>query len=107
VQEAEAEAAIKPKFLKKTVRGFAEGEGPRAVHEPVHYNQKFSRFIEDSLYVCADNPPQFPHLVESYFQENLLRRFQMIKYLKAEIRREQIKNDVKRRLLQDQKTKND
>jgi hypothetical protein len=31
----------------------------------------------------------------------------MIKYLKAEIRREKIKNEVKRRLIQDQKTKND
>lgn len=93
--------------MKKTVRGFAEGSGPSAVHDPRNYNQKFSKFIEDSLYACADDPPQFPVLVENYFQENLLRRFNMIKYLKAEIRREKAKNEVKRRLLQDQKMKND
>lgn len=93
--------------MHKQVRGFAEGKGPRCFHEPKNYNQRFSQFIEDSLYECEDRPTNFPHLVESYFQENLLRRFNMIKFLKAEIRREKMKNEVKRRLIQDQKTKND
>jgi hypothetical protein len=87
--------------MKKTVRCFAEGKGPSAVHNPKHYNQKFSKFVEDSLYECESTPTEFPYLVESYFQENLLRRFNMISYLKAEIRREQIKNDCRRRLVQD------
>ena len=99
VQEAVAEARIKPKFMHKQVRGFAEGKGPRCFHEPQNYNQRFSQYIEDSLYECEDRPTNFPLFVESYFQENLLRRFNMIKYLKAEIRREKMKNEVKRRLL--------
>ena len=93
--------------MHKIHRGFAEGKGPSSVHDPKHYNQKFSSFIEDSLYECEDRPTRFPHLVENYFQENLLRRFNFINYIKAEIRREKLKNDIKRKLMEDQKAKNE
>jgi hypothetical protein len=37
VQEAEAEARARPKYMKKTVRGFADGKGPSSVHQPRFY----------------------------------------------------------------------
>ena len=93
--------------MKKTIKGFPEGKGPRSVHEPRFYHQHFSKFVEEALYQCEGNPTHFPHLVEGYFEENLMRRFNMIKYLKAEIRREKAKNELKRSLIQEQKTKNE
>lgn len=47
----------------------------------------------------------FPPMVEGYFKENLLKRYNLIRYLKAEIRREKAKNAMKRRVLDDQKSK--
>ena len=44
-------------------------------------------------------------MVEDYFKENLLKRYNLIRYLKAEIRREKNKNAAKRRLIEDQKSK--
>ena len=38
-------------------------------------------------------------MVETYFQENLLKRYNLIRYLKAEIRQEKIKNAMKRKIL--------
>lgn len=44
-------------------------------------------------------------MVEGYFKENLLKRYNLIRYLKAEIRREKAKNELKRKLIEDQKSK--
>lgn len=44
-------------------------------------------------------------MVEYYFKENLLKRYNLIRYLKAEIRREKAKNAMKRKLIEDQKSK--
>ena len=43
----------------------------------------------------------FPPLVEGYFKENLLKRYNLIRYLKAEIRREKVKNSMKQKLIED------
>ena len=105
VQEAEANATAKPKFMHKVVRGFAAGKGPSAVHNPKNYNQKLTNFIEDALYESEERPQKFPLLIETYYQENLLKRFNLIKYLKAEIRKEKAKNFVKRKIMEEQKSK--
>jgi len=44
-------------------------------------------------------------MVEGYFKENLLKRYNLIRYLKAEIKREKAKNALKRKLIEDQKSK--
>ena len=74
--------------MHKIIRGFPAGRGPSSVQNPKNYNQKLTNFIEESLFESEDRPHRFPLLVETYFQENLLKRFNLIKYLKAEIRRE-------------------
>ena len=38
MQEAEALAMTKPRFLHKTVRGYPEAKGPTDVNNPKHYN---------------------------------------------------------------------
>jgi len=40
-------------------------------------------------------------MVEGYFKENLLKRYNLIRYLKAEIRREKQKNMMKRKFIED------
>ena len=67
VQEAEALAAEKPKFMKKVIRGFEEGKGPADVNKPENYQQKFRTYIEDAFYEADENPRRFPHLVENFF----------------------------------------
>jgi len=44
--------------------------------------------MEDALDDTEENPHEFPQVVESYFKDNLLRRYNLIRYLNAEIRRE-------------------
>ena len=44
-------------------------------------------------------------MVEGYYRENLLKRYNLIRYLKAEIRREKAKNTMKRKLIEEQKSK--
>ena len=44
-------------------------------------------------------------MVEGYFKENLLKRYNLIRYLKAEIKREKAKNALKRKLIEDQESK--
>ena len=44
-------------------------------------------------------------MVENYFKDNLLKRYNLIRYLNAEIKRERTKNELKRKLLEDQKSK--
>ena len=105
MQEAAANAIQKPKYMHKIVRGFPAGRGPSSVNSPKNYNQKLTNFIEESLFESEDRPHRFPLLVETYFQENLLKRFNLIKYLKAEIRREKQKNYVKRKIMEEQKSK--
>lgn len=95
----------KPRFLRKTVRGFNNTKGPRDVNNPSNYNQKLRNFMEDALDDCEDDPQKFPGQVENFFQENLLKRYNLIRYLKAEIRREKQKNEFKRKLIEDQKSK--
>ena len=101
MQEAQAQALEKPRFLRKTVRGFQATSGPTDVQKPSNYNQKLRLFMEDALDVSEQNPQQFPHIVEGYFKENLLKRYNLIRYLKAEIRREKAKNALKRKLIDD------
>ena len=62
-------------------------------------------FLEDSLDECEDDPQRFPGMVENYFKDNLLKRHNLIRYLKAEIRREKEKNMIKRKFIEDQKSK--
>ena len=104
-QEAEALAMTKPRFMHKTSRGYAEGKGPSAVQNPKNYNQKLRRFMEDALDETEENPKEFPYMVENYFKDNLLKRYNLIRYLNAEIKRERTKNELKRKLLEDQKSK--
>ena len=104
MQEA-AENMHQPKFMHKTVRGYAAGKGPSAVNNPKNYNQRLTNFIEEALLESEDRPRRFPLLIETYFQENLLKRYNLIKYLKAEIRRESNKNFAKRQILEEQKSK--
>ena len=40
-------------------------------------------------------------MVEGYFRENLLKRYNLIRYMKAEIRREKAKNVIKRKLVEE------
>ena len=40
-------------------------------------------------------------MVEGYFKDNLLKRYNLIRYLKAEIRREKFKNNMKRKMIED------
>lgn len=87
--------------MKKVVRGFEEGKGPMDVNKAENYQQKFRAYIEESFFEADENPRRFPHLVENFFQENLLRRYNLIKYLKAEIRREKNKNVAKRKIIED------
>ena len=101
----EALAQEKPRFLHKTVRGFQTSKGPADVHNPKNYNQKLTMFLEDSLDDCEDDPQRFPGTVENYFKDNLLKRYNLIRYLKAEIRREKEKNMMKRKFIEDQKSK--
>ena len=61
--------------------------------------------MEDALDDTEENPQEFPHIVENYFKDNLLRRYNLIRYLNAEIRRERAKNELKRKLIEDQKSK--
>lgn len=91
--------------MHKVVRGYPEGKGPSAVNNPKNYNQRLTNFIEEALLESEDRPKKFPLLIETYFQENLLKRYNLIKYLKAEIRRESNKNFVKRKILEEQKSK--
>ena len=72
---------------------------------PKNYNQKLTGFMEDALDECEEDPQRFPSMVEGYFKENLLKRYNLIRYLKAEIRREKAKNGLKRKLIEDQKSK--
>ena len=96
---------VHKKFMHKVVRGFPAGKGPSAVSNPKNYNQRLTNFLEDALYESEDRPQKFPLLVETYFQENLLKRYNLIKYLKAEIRREKAKNYAKRKIMEEQKSK--
>lgn len=105
MQEAEALAAEKPRFMHKTVRGYQPNRGPKDVLNPSHYNQKLRTFLEDSLDECEDTPIAFPAYVEAYFKENLLKRYNLIRYLKAEIRREKAKNQLRRKFVETQKGK--
>lgn len=61
--------------------------------------------MEDALDETEEAPQQFPQIVENYFKDNLLRRYNLIRYLNAEIRRERTKNELKRKLIEDQKSK--
>ena len=90
----EALAQEKPRFLHKTVRGFQTSKGPADVNNPKNYNQKLTMFLEDSLDECEEDPQRFPGMVENYFKDNLLKRYNLIRYLKAEIRREKEKKLV-------------
>jgi len=98
-------ALTKPRYMKKTVRGFDESRGPKDVNDPKNYNQKLRTFMEEALDEAEDEPAKFPLLVEGYFKENLLKRYNLIRYLKAEIKREKKKNEMKRKLLEEQKSK--
>ena len=69
------------------------------MHNPRNYNQKLRSFVHDQLDECENKPERFPFMVETYFQENLLKRYNLIRYLKAEIRQEKIKNAMKRKIL--------
>ena len=80
-------------------------QGPTDVKNPKNYNQKLTTFLEDSLDDCEDEPQLFPGMVEAYFKDNLLKRYNLIRYLKAEIRREKARNELKRKLIEDQKSK--
>ena len=61
--------------------------------------------MEDALDETESKPEEFPKMVEHYFKDNLLKRYNLIRYLKAEIRREKVKNELKRKLIEDQKSK--
>jgi len=87
--------------MHKTIRGFQANKGPTDVHNPKNYNQKLTNFLEESLDDCEENPQMFPEMVGGFFKENLLKRYNLIKYLKAEIRREKAKNAMKRKLIED------
>ena len=56
MQEAEAQAQTKPRFLRKTHRGFQHQKGPSAVKNPKNYNQKLTGFLEDALDDCEEDP---------------------------------------------------
>lgn len=105
MQEAEADAMQKPRFMHKTVRGFQTSKGPGDVSNPSNYNQKLRNFMQDSLDECEEDPHRFPGMVEDYYKENLIKRYNLIRYLKAEIRREKQKNEMKRKFIEDQKSK--
>ena len=94
----------KPRFLHKTVRGYNYQQGPTDVKNPKNYNQRLTAFMEDTLDECEDNPQRFPGMVEGYFKENLLKRYNLIRYLKAEIRREKAKNELKEAQCKRQRT---
>ena len=87
--------------MKRTVRGFEKSTGPMALQDPKNYNQKLRGYLEDALDEAEEEPQIFPQMVEDYFKENLLKRYNLIRYLKAEIRREKNKNAAKRRLIED------
>ena len=91
----------KPRFMRKTVRGYAEDRGPCSLKNPKNYNQKLRKFMEDALDDTEEDPQEFPVIVENYFKDNLLRRYNLIRYLNAEIRRERAKNELKRKLIED------
>ena len=91
----------KPRFMHKTTRGYQEGKGPSAVQDPKNYNQKLRKFMEDALDDTEDNPQEFPFIVENYFKDNLLKRYNLIRYLNAEIKRERAKNELKRKFVED------
>lgn len=91
--------------MHKTVRGFQASKGPKDVSNPSNYNQKLRNFMEDTLDDCEDEPHKFPIKVENYFKENLMKRYNLIRYLKAEIKREKAKNEMKQKFLDDQKSK--
>ena len=105
MQEAAELANAKPKFMHKTVRGYQPGTGPRSVHEARHYNQKLRSFVHDAIDESEDRPERFPYMVETFFQENLLKRYNLIRYLKAEIRQEKAKNAAKRKIIGEQKAR--
>ena len=105
MQEAAELASFKPKFMHKTSRGFPEGKGPRSLYEPRNYNQRLRTFVEDAIDESEDRPERFPYMVETFFQENLLKRYNLIRYLKAEIRQEKAKNAMKRKVLGEQKAR--
>ena len=60
-------ASVRPKFMNKTLRGFNDGKGPRAVYEPRNYNQKLRTFLSDAIDDSEDRPDKFPYMVETYF----------------------------------------
>lgn len=91
--------------MHKTIRGFEANRGPRDVHNPKNYNQKLTNFLEDTLDDCEETPQLFPKAVEGFFKENLLKRYNLIRYLKAEIKREKAKNAMKRKVIEDQKSR--
>jgi hypothetical protein len=62
------------------------------VHIASNYTQKLKSQVENCIYESNNNPKQFAHAVEGIFQQNLLRKFNQIQYLKQEVALEQKKN---------------
>ena len=61
--------------------------------------------MHDAIDESEDRPERFPYMVETFFQENLLKRYNLIRYLKAEIRQEKAKNAAKRKIIGEQKAR--
>ena len=99
----EADVSYQPKYMSKLAQPFVEGRGPTDVHIASNYTQKLKSQVEDSIYKSNNDPKQFAQAVEGIFQQNLLRKFNQIQYLKQEIALEQQKNAQKRKKLEDQK----
>jgi len=64
--------------MRKQTKGFAEGKGPSDLQNSLNYNYRLAKFIEESYYDYEDKPEEIPYVIEDYFKDNLMRRFNMI-----------------------------
>jgi len=60
-----------------------EGQGPRDIQNTSNYNQKLKSFVQDELDLCKIDRANHPievvsDNVETYFKDNLIRRFDQI-----------------------------
>ncbi len=67
VQEAQAQAAYQPRYMRKLPKGFSKQGGPSDLKKNYNYNQKLSSFIGRAIQESGADSKAFAGKVEGYF----------------------------------------
>lgn len=91
------------KYSHKFKRPYEEGQGPRDVQTTSIYNAKLTNLVQEQLDFCkidraTHNIETVSSEVETFFKDNLIRRFDQIQLLKMKIAQQEISNHNRDRI---------